>query len=209
MLDTVNLWLPQSQTSTAILNNLERVKEHTSTSTAEVSFSGYIDNYQVSIFNHGISLKGSLAKYHLGDNFHTLTRKATQEAIESLSDSLNLKLSEADVKRVDIAENFIMKHQHKAYYDLLGTCQHFKRLEQPKSIYYSNSNKQLIFYNKVAEGKHKGLNSPAVWDNKQVLRYEFRYLKKPHIYLDMPDITAQSLYEALLHKPTESPYFRV
>jgi hypothetical protein len=144
MLDTLNLWLPQSQTASEICNNLERVKEHSDTRTAEVSFSGYIDNYQVSIFNSGISLKGSLAKYHLQDNFHTLTRKGTEEAIESLSDILNLKISEAEVKRVDIAENFIMKHQHNAYYDLLGTCQHLKQLEQPKSVYYSNTNKQLI-----------------------------------------------------------------
>ena len=161
MLDTVNLWLPQSHTSAIVCNNLERVKEHTDTRTAEVSFSGYMDNYQVSIFNHGISLKGSLAKYHLHDNFQTLSRKASQEAIENLSDKLSLNVSEAEVKRVDIAQNFIMQHEHKAYYDLLGTCQHFKRLEQPKSVYYNTSNKQLIFYNKIAEGRHKGLTPPC------------------------------------------------
>jgi len=195
MLDTVNLWLPQSHTSTTISNQLDRVKEHTNTRTAEVSFSGYLDNYQVSIFSNGISLKGSLAKYHLQDNFHTLTRKSSQEAIESLSDRLRIDVSEAEVKRVDIAENFIMKHEHKAYYDLLGACQHFKRLEQPKSIYYSNTNKQLIFYNKVAEGKHRGLKLPSVWDNKKVLRYEFRYMRKPQDYLDMPCFKAENLYD--------------
>jgi|SaaInlStandDraft_6_1057023.scaffolds.fasta_scaffold46494_2 hypothetical protein len=195
MLDTVNLWLPQSHTSSAICNHLDRVKEHTDTSTAEVSFSGYMGNYQVSIFSNGVSLKGSLAKYHLQDNFHTLTRKASQEAIESLSDSIKIDLSRAEVKRVDIAQNFIMKHEHKAYYDLLGACQHFKRLEQPKSVYYNNTNKQLIFYNKVAEGKHKGLKLPSVWDNKQVLRYEFRYMRKPQNYLAMPSLKAESLYD--------------
>lgn len=200
MLDTVNLWLPQSQSSSAICNNLERVKEHTSTTTAEVSFSGYVDNYQVSVFDSGISLKGSLAKYYLQDNFHTLTKKATEQAIESLSDKLSLKISEFEVKRVDIAENFIMKHQHhNAYYDLLGTCQHLKRLEQPKSIYYSNTNKQLIFYNKVAEGRHRGLKLPKVWDNKQVLRYEFRFMKKPHLQLNMETLIAQDLYDEAVY----------
>jgi len=195
MLDTVNLWLPQSQTATTIMNSLERVKESIKTSTGEVSFSGYLGNYQVSSFNHGISLKGSLAKYHLGDNFQTLSRRSAQEAIESLSDHLGIDISKAEVKRVDIAENLIMKHQHQAYYDLLGECGRFKRLSQPKSIYYQMGSKQSIFYNKVAEGKHRGLALPKVWDNKQVLRYEFRFMKKPHEQLNMPNFTAQHLYD--------------
>ncbi|MBL1320243.1 MAG: hypothetical protein COA63_004180 [Methylophaga sp.] len=199
MLDTVNLWLPQSQTSTAILNKLERVKESIKTSTGEVSFSGYLGNYQVSSFNHGISLKGSLAKYHLGDNFQTLSRQSAQEAIESLSDNLGIDTSKAEVKRVDIAENLIMKHQHQAYYDLLGECRRFKRLSQPKSIYYQNSSKQSIFYNKVAEGKHRGQELPKVWDNKQVLRYEYRFMKNPDDQLNMPVLTAQSLCDEIVY----------
>ena len=195
MLDTVNLWLPQSQTSTAIMNRLDRVKENIKTDTGEVSFSGYLGNYQVSSFNHGISLKGSLAKYHLGDNFQTLSRQSVQEAIECLSDNLGLDVSEAEVKRVDLAENLIMKHQHHAYYDLLGNCPRYKRLEQPDSVYYRNGSKQSIFYNKIAEGKYRGLALPKVWDNKQVLRYEYRFMKKPHEQLDMPVLTAQSLYD--------------
>ena len=195
MLDTVNLWLPQSQTSTAIINRLDRLKKTIKTDTGEVSFSGYLGNYQVSSFNRGISLKGSLAKYHLGDNFQTLSRQSVLEAIECLSDNLGLNVSEAEVKRVDLAENLIMNHQHQAYYDLLGECSRFKRLEQPKSIYYKNGSKQSIFYNKVAEGRYKGLSLPKVWDNKQVLRYEYRLMKKPHEQLDMPVLTAQSLYD--------------
>jgi len=195
MLDTVNLWLPQSQASAGILNSLERAKENIKTSTGEVSFSGYLGNYQVSSFSQGISLKGSLAKYHLGDNFQTLGRKSAQEAIESLSDRLSIDISKAEVKRVDIAENLIMKHQHQAYYDLLGECGRFKRLSQPKSIYYQNGSKQSIFYNKVAEGKHRGLSLPKVWDKKQVLRYEFRLVKKPHEQLNMATFGAESLYD--------------
>ncbi len=195
MLDTVNLWLPQSHTSTAILNNLERVSEVYSLTTAKVSCFGYLGNYKVSIYNYGISLKGSLAKYYLGDNFQTLTRKGTEEAIESLSDKLGINVNKAGVKRVDIAENLIMKHKHQAYYDLLGDCPRLERQEKPKSIYYSNSKKQLVFYNKVAEGKHRGLKLPEAWNNKQVLRYEFRYMKKPHELLDMPMFTAQNLYD--------------
>jgi len=195
MLDTVNLWLPQSQASAVILNSLERAKENIRTSTGEVSFSGYLGNYQVSSFSQGISLKGSLAKYHLGDNFKTLGRKSAQEAIESLSDRLSIDISKADVKRVDIAENLIMKHQHQAYYDLLGECGRFKRLLQPKSVYYQNGSKQSIFYNKVAEGKYRGLALPNVWDKKQVLRYEFRLMRKPHEQLNMASFRAESLYD--------------
>ena len=195
MLDTVNLWLPKSQISSDTFNNLDRLKVLTSTTTREVSHYGYLKNYKVSIFNYGISLKGSLAKYHLQDNFQTLTRKGAKEAIESLSDHLHLKLCEAEVKRVDIADNFIMKHQHKAYYDLLGTCPKLKRLVQPKSVYYSNSNKQLIFYNKIAEGRYRGQVIPEVWDNKQVLRYELRLLRNSEVEVINSGFKAQNLYD--------------
>ena len=195
MLDTVNLWLPQSQMSSDTINNLDRLKVQTSTTTEEFSYYGYLKNYKVSIFNYGISLTGSLAKYHLQDNFQTLTRKGAKEAIESLSDHLHLKLCEAKVTRVDIADNFIMKHQHKAYYDLLGTCPKLKRLVQPKSVYYSNSKKQLIFYNKIAEGRYRGQVIPEVWDNKQVLRYELRLLRNSEVELKTSGFKAQNLYD--------------
>jgi hypothetical protein len=48
----------------------------------------------------------------------------------------------------------------------------------------------------VAEGRHRGLKLPKVWDNKQVLRYEFRFMKKPHLQLDMQTLIAQDLYNA-------------
>lgn len=195
MLDTVNLWLPNSQSAATMLRGLEREKEHVSTRTGEVSFSGSLGNYKVASFNQGISFKGSLAKYHLGDNFQTLSRRDTQEAIESLSDNLGIDVGKAGVKRVDIAENLIMKHQHQAYYDLLGECSRFKRLSQPKSIYYQNGSKQSIFYNKVAEGKHRRQVLPKVWSGKQVLRYEYRLMKKPHEQLDIPLITGKHLYD--------------
>lgn len=198
MLDTVNLWLNQSNPELKICNQLDRMKEHIS-DTGEVSYSGCIDNYRVIINEYGILLQGSLAKYYLGDNFQTLTRKATQEALESLSDRLKVQLNSAEVKRLDIAQNFIMDHQHQAYYDSLGNCCHFKRLEQPKSIYYTNSTRQLIFYNKVAEGKHRRQQIPPVWHNKQVLRYELRFMKKPGYYLDESLLLADNLYSEGLY----------
>jgi hypothetical protein len=181
MYDSVNMWLPiemiGSLDLTKTLENLIGYTEHQKDN-GQHYVSGHLKNYKVIISEQGVSLKGSLAKYFLPDNFHTLTRSDSARAFEKMSDELYLPIEKANVSRIDFAQNLLMDFEPEAYYNYLGDCQYYNRQSQAKSLYYSNGLRQKVFYNKVAEGKAKGLNLPDIWNGQNVLRYEIRFTSR-------------------------------
>ncbi len=197
MYDSINSWLPIDKAGSFNLSktmqNLSDITEHTKND-GLVYVSGNLKNYKVFISGQGISLKGSLAKYFLPDNFHTLTRSDTERAFEMMADELCLPIQKANVSRIDFAQNFLMKYDPQAYYNFLGDCQYYKRQPQSKSLYYSNGLRTKVFYNKIAEGKAKGLSLPDVWTGKNVLRYEMRFTSRLPKQFNKSEITASSLY---------------
>jgi hypothetical protein len=126
MYDTINLWLSSdnigSMDLTRTMQNLSGITEHQKED--EVYYSGYLKNYKVSISGQGVSLKGSIAKYFLPDNFHTLTKSDIARAFEMMADELCLPIDKAKVTRIDFAQNFLMDFEPEAYYNYLGECQY-------------------------------------------------------------------------------------
>jgi hypothetical protein len=196
MYDTVNLWLPIDKTGSfdvsKILQRLTRITEHTKDD-GQVYVSGFLNNYKVNISGQGVSLKGSLAKYFLSNNFQTLTRSDSARAFDMMTDELCLPIQKANVSRIDFAQNFLMDYEPQAYYNYLGECQYYNRQPQSKSLYYSNGLRQKVFYNKIAEGKAKGLSLPDVWNGQNVLRYEMRIKSRLPKQFNQTEITASSL----------------
>jgi hypothetical protein len=196
MYDTINLWLSIDRVGsfdlTKTLQSLTGITEHTRDD-GQVYVSGYLKNYKVNLSEQGISLKGSLAKYFLPDNFHTLNKSDSARAIEMMADELYLPIQKSKVNRIDFSQNFLMKYEPEAYYPFLGECQYYNRQPQSKSLYYSNGLRQKIFYNKIAEGKKKGLSLPDVWNGQNVLRYEMRFTSRLPKQFNQPEITASTL----------------
>lgn len=196
MYDTINLWLPIDRASgfnlSKTLQRLSEITEHTRDN-GQIYISGYLKNYKVSLSGQGMSLKGSLAKYFLPDNFHTLTRSDSARAFEMMADELCLPVQKANVSRIDFAQNFLMDYEPQAYYNFLGESQYYNRQPQSKSLYYSNGLRQQVFYNKIAEGKAKGLSLPEVWIGQNVLRYEIRFTSRLVKQFNQAEITANSL----------------
>ena len=196
MYDSINLWLPIDKAGSfdisKTMQHLSGITEHQKED-GQVYVSGYLGNYKVGISDQGISLKGSLAKYSLPDNFHTLTRADSIRAIEKMSDELYLPIKQAKVNRIDFSQNLLMKYKPEAYYAYLGECKHYNRMPQPKSLYYSNGLRTKLFYNKIAEGKAKGLSLPDVWNGHNVLRYELRYTSRLPKQFNLPEIKASTL----------------
>jgi len=174
------------------LQSLSGVTEHTRDD-GQVYVSGYLKNYRVNISGQGVSLKGSLAKYFLPDNFHTLTRSDSARAFEMMSDELCLPIQKAKVNRIDFAQNFLMIYEPEAYYPYLGDCQYYQRQPTSNSLYYSNTLRQKLFYNKIAEGKKRGLTLPEVWNSQNVLRYEMRFTSRLPKQFNKAEVTASSL----------------
>lgn len=196
MYDSVNMWLPSEMIGsidlTKTLENLVEYTEHQKDN-GQKYVSGQLKNYKVIISDQGVSLKGSLAKYFLPDNFHTLTRSDSARAFEKMSDELYLPIEKANVSRIDFAQNFLMDFEPEAYYSYLGDCQYYNRQSQAKSLYYSNGLRQKVFYNKVAEGKAKGLSLPDIWNGQNVLRYEIRFTSRLPKQFNQTAITASNL----------------
>jgi len=196
MYDTINLWLPIDKAGSfdlgKTLQHLSNITEHYS-SDGQVCTSGFLKNYRVNLSEKGISLKGSLAKYFLFNNFHTLTRADSARAFEMMTDELKLPIQRANVNRIDFAQNFIMNFEPEAYYVFLGECQYYNRQPQSKSLYYSNNLRQKVFYNKIAESKAQGLKPPDIWNGQNVLRYEMRFKSRLPKQFMQKEITTSNL----------------
>lgn len=199
MYDTINMWVSKEMVSNTDLlgtipYNLTSIdNESYNPRTEQYYTNGYLGNYKVSVFDSGVSLKGSLAKFYLDNNFEILTRQDTQRAIELMSDVIGLPIAKAKVNRLDLGYNFKTKYPVESYYNFLGAAQYYQRLVQPKSIYYRNNLRQLIFYNKIAEAKNKGIAIPSIYQNSPVLRCELRYMKQVSKQLKEA-VTVQKLY---------------
>lgn len=197
MYDSVNIWLGSDQ---AGIENLSAFAESRLTDLTEivrpdgqVILTGHLQNYKASVSQSGISLKGSLAKYYLGDNIQTLTRSDSQRAIEKMQDETLLPIDLAKVTRFDIAANLLVRHEPKAYYSYLGDCQYYKRSQLPDSVYYSNSQRVKLFYNKAAEVKKQGLMLPEVTTGYNILRYELRFTGRLTKQFNRSDIMVSTL----------------
>jgi hypothetical protein len=199
MYDTIHLWLPTEKAGSinvqSIYDRLNEAAEHQRSNGVRYITGNLKKGSRVSLSESGLSFKGSLAKYSLPDNFHTLTRSDTERAIEMLSDELSLPMGKANVNRIDFAENLIMQHPPQTYYPHLGESKHFKKLMQPSSVYWQNGNRTKLVYDKCAEAKAKRLTLPKVWQGQNVLRFETRWLKRLQNRFNMPEVVASNLYD--------------
>ena len=204
MYDTLSLWLPNNEIKESgylqrVPTLLSNAKEIYKQDTGEVYFHGSILGMNISVSGAGISLKGSICKSYLNDNFKTLTRQDTQRAIEQIEDFTNLPIQQADIKRVDFAQSFTVSQSPQSFFSFLGECYHYTRLTQPKSLYYQNGMRTKLFYNKIAEGKAKGQIIPPIWANKHILRYELRYTSRLPYQFNKAQIQAKDLYNEVFY----------
>lgn len=147
--------------------------------------SGNVDNLKVTLNEAGLYVKGSLASFFFcGDNTLTLPRKEVGNALQKLSDTLHIDMTQADVKRIDISASFLMRNKPQAYLNILGNLNYFSRTNVTKNtLFYQRGEQQkqaLCFYDKMRErtDKHQSKDTPQVYkDTGNVLRYEARLLK--------------------------------
>jgi len=181
-------------------NLLDEVTSQKMTQRGEY-INGYLGKLNVSISENRVSIyNSSLCKYYLGDNFQTLSCSDTKKAIEQISDSLHLPFHLANVTRIDVAQNIIVRHDEKAYYPFLGVAPYYERLEQNNGLYYSNSKRQKLFYGKEHEQKVKRQPIPELYQNRNTLRYELRFRNRLREQLNRPEITAGLLYDEKFYR---------
>ena len=201
MYDTVNLWIDRSDILSGnpfeILPYLNDVTERQNKNGC--SCIGKVLDYTVNVFESGISMKGSLCKSFFGNNIETLTLRATQQAIEKLSDHLHTDISKSKVTRLDVSTVIPTKRPPADYYNYLGNKPHFERLQSTKdTLYYNNHQRQIIFYDKGKEAIDKNVQIHDIWKNSNLFRYELRYQKRVSKQLK-DDVTASMLTDEVFY----------
>jgi len=159
------------------------------------SLNGSLKDLRIKITKDWLKGEGSLAKYFLGDNIQTLTRKAAQQSIERLSEELGIDISKANVLRLDLAQNFKTKAPEMEYIKRLGELPRFERLPQSNGVYYKTKNQVLVFYSKVKELKDKGVYIPERWKHSYILRYELRLMQRIPNQLNRKTVLMEDLYQ--------------
>lgn len=198
--DTINSWLPKERVkNTDLLAEipalLKNVKEENDHETGTIKIKGSLKNYKVIVKENGVWLSGSICKYFLKDNIQTIDRKGTMEGFTILSDELHLPVYDAEVKRIDMAENFLMNYEVPYYYDFLGNARHYNRLTQNNGLYYRNGLREMLFYGKLHEQKQKGMVIPEMFSGKNMLRYEYRLQSRLCNQLNRPEIITKDLWQ--------------
>lgn len=201
MYDTVNSWISRTEAGNLTASNtcITDAKETINRDTGEVWTCGNLDNLKVTVSMAGVSVKGSLAKFYLPDNTYTLNRSQVKEAIEKLSDTLNIDFSKAKITRLDVSTNFIMQNQAQRYYEVLGLCTHYNRIQAtPGTLYYHSKGKEqkrtLVFYNKAREVCERGGVIPDVFHGENLLRYESRWNTRLPQQLKENEVTGKTLH---------------
>ena len=150
-------------------------------------YEGKLENLTIQHKNRNLKIEGSLATFYFGHNFNTLTYEQSREALQRISDKLHYDLSEADVTRIDFAQNFEMKEHPLNYFPCLIEAANLNRIPQKNTLYLQNRQRCLAFYNKIKEYNDKLKVIPEYFCNKNILRYERR--------LYHPKVKVKNLYK--------------
>ena len=202
----------------SIIQYLDNPCEIVNKSTGEIiGYNGRLENLNISVYNSGVSIKGSLAKFMYSDNIVSLSKRTTKEAICKLSDSLNINLAEANLTELEIGSNFLMQHPINRYLDLLKEAPYLNSIRTTLDTLYFRSqgrargrvgknNKVLCFYDKIKEVENREGLIPDVYANQNVLRYEIRYNGRIARQLRTSEVTAGLLYSDKLYNHIKKEY---
>ena len=217
MYDTINLYLETSGIHIQdLLKKLDWYKEpKVGIRSGKLTVVGGIENQSTENRNIGkmyirfsdtypqkLSVSGSLAKFHYGDNLQKLTRSETQKAIEKLSERLSVNLKPAKVQRLDLGANLIMNRPCSEYQSLLNEVPRMLRStvsSKSNSVYFINSQRTIILYDKIADCRRLKEEIPELFKGRNVLRYELRFMKDIPVQFKGQTITAETLYSELFY----------
>jgi hypothetical protein len=209
MIDTVKCWYETTHTDT-VLARLENVQTRVRHDTGEATHTGAVRNMSVFVGSNGFSVSGSLAKFAFGNNAERLTRRHTAQVIKELSDCLCVPIGAAKLYRLDVGANVIVRKPIMMYLQQLGEAQYFTRAEYGQTgLMYTNGLRQMVFYDKAAECRKAKEPMPSVFDGQNVLRYEFRYMKRlgkafhrPTLHLS--DVSEEGFYSEVIRSWRQS-----
>ncbi len=196
-MDTITLKLTKEQAGNIdilaeIPANLSHISQHDFGNGLIIS--GRLNNMKVTASERGVKIENSLTKYYLGDNIQVMRRSDIERAIEKLSDELHLPVKEGIVTRFDFAKNIPLIQDVENYLKYLGDISRYQRYPSKRGLNYKIAGRELAIYDKIAEMKFNREIVPGIYEGKNIMRIEKRYLNKVASYFNMPVITGSDLY---------------
>lgn len=199
MYDNVHMRLATvgGDTST-VVGRLSNAKQTIDIDTGECRTFGYLNNLRVQVYESGLYIVGSLAKYYNGGNIYTLNRKDTERAVEKLSSELGVDISSAKVTYVEFGDAFIMTYPVQEYLKRLSSMPRMARNQQESTLYFQTKGvedpKKFVFYDKETELRKKKEPLPDGFNGLNILRFEIRFKNRLPQQLGWPEVTASTLY---------------
>ncbi|MGQ7855807.1 phage/plasmid replication domain-containing protein [Pedobacter sp. WC2501] len=149
--------------------------------TGQKYYAGKIRNLKIKLSVNSIAIEGSLSKFYFGNNQKTMLYDDIVDAIVQLENILRMKLENAIVRRIDLADNLLMESIPCSYYPLLIKGGFLKRREDDNGLYFRNNNRSILLYDKLVEQKKNKEPIESFLEGKNVLRYEFRMNRSKEI----------------------------
>ncbi len=178
---------------------LDNPQKNTNKITGQLKLEGYILGMKIMVNVNTIDevvILGSLCKsYFGGSNLFSMTLDEIEQHLRKLANILKLPLLDAEVKRIDIGTSLLMQNQPENYFNALGGSSRCERWTRRHSLYYVNSYKTLIFYNKLTEMKKKEGVRIDGEQYSNILRYELRYFKDIADKFNTEKIKVKDLYD--------------
>jgi Domain of unknown function (DUF4070) len=185
MIDTVHLkyrfkGIPEYLRVREILERLELI-----TITArKINGDGYINaevrNLKLNLDTKRLWIKGSLPKFYLGDNIHTLTFEQIRMALRELSDILSINIFSAELRRVDVSHRFFLKYPVEDYLNCFEKTPGFRGFQtyDGETLTYIKENYSFVLYDKIKESKKKGDVKSLRYSKFNVLRVELQLMRR-------------------------------
>lgn len=203
MIDKISIFTPQ-KVNPQMAENLQKI-----TSTIREDAGIYIDKYLlknlcVEVSERGTKIHGSLPKFKYGHNLYNLTCKETQEIISDIENQLCISLTDAKVYNFEFGVNCEVTHDPKCYMECLGNVprlerKHINAQSEGDSLYYlprrkeGKGEREIYFYDKIAEAIKSKVSIPSDLQNKNLLRYEIRFYKNLRKQLKIPFATVGTI----------------
>lgn len=166
------------------------------------TYSGNIGNMRIKVDEHKLRFSGSLSTLYFENKVQSLDLVSTGLAIQKFSDLTNLPMHEAQIQRLDFAQNLSMSKPAVSYYPLFGEAKYLERLEQGTGLYYRNKRRELVFYDKSKDLLRSKDVINSAFAKQKLLRFEVRLKGHRNIcsYFNIPDLRMERLYDLSFYK---------
>lgn len=182
MIDTIHLRYKIRDTSQheCLLQLFERLGKSSYQNANGAFLKSNLRNLELGLNAKFLWIKGSLAKFYLGNNITELAPEQIKLALFELSELLQTNICSAEIRRVDVSHCFGLRHRVSDYLacfeDTPEFRKYFRATGQTKT--YAKENFAVVLYDKLLESKKHNEVIPVELSDEHILRIELQLQRR-------------------------------